>query len=396
MRRSKRVARRLGQRAGLGLRPARAASRALLLGPACSASSRAFARERRLLRGLRAASGTRPRPRRAPPRRARVGSRRPPRARAGAPRAPRAPAASARRDSSAAATASFARAMVALAGRSFGRLRQQAQRQLAHARRHGAARHERRHRLVQDAIARDVRVVRRVARDQLVEQRAEGIEVVGGLRRLAAQLLRARVVGRIRRVRRCRRARSGRSRRAARGPSPSRKTLAHLRSRCTRPRACSASSAAATSSTARDQLSNERPRNCPRSPPSRYSMTRKVRPSTLLEAVDRDREPGRQRRRVRDLGFEPRAGARRRRSTDSSKNLSATSLAALAVSREPDLRAAAAADPSHQHKPGAEFEPGCQLLHVGSTRAARLRGRRLRVRGGRAGGAVGTSPVSSL
>ena len=76
-----------------------------------------------------------------------------------------------------------------------------------------------------------------------------------------------------------------------------------------------------------------------------------------LQAVDRDGQPGRQRRRSATSDS---SRARRAASpvTDSSKNLSATSLAALAISGEPDLGAAAAADPSHQHEPGAEFEPG--------------------------------------
>ena len=88
-------------------------------------------------------------------------------------------------------------------------------------------------------------------------------------------------------------------------------------------------------------------------------------------------------------------GARRRRSRASSKNLSATSLAALAVSGEPDLGAAAAADPSHQHKPGAEFEPGCQLLHGDQPAPLDCAAGVFESAAG-AGGAVGTRPVSSL
>ena len=111
-------------------------------------------------------------------------------------------------------------------------------------------------------------------------------------------------------------------------------------------------------------------------------MTRKVRPSTRSRPWTATVHAGGNVPRQRDLGFEPREArgvAGHRLIEELERDLAA----ALAVIGEPDLGAAAAADPSYQHEPGAEFEPGCQLLHRGSTRAARLPGRRLRVRGGR-------------
>ena len=77
------------------------------------------------------------------------------------------------------------------------------------------------------------------------------------------------------------------------------------------------------------------------------------------------------------------------------EELERDAFAALAVIREPDLGAAAAAEPAHQYKPGAEFEPGSQFHHRGSTRAARLRRPASFASAAGATGAVGTSPVSS-
>ena len=77
-----------------------------------------------------------------------------------------------------------------------GPLGEQPQRQLTHADRNTAARNEGRDRILQDAIARDLGIERRVSRNQLIEERAVGIEVIEGLRGFAAQLLGTRVVRR--------------------------------------------------------------------------------------------------------------------------------------------------------------------------------------------------------
>jgi hypothetical protein len=114
-----------------------------------------------------------------------------------------------------------------------------------------------------------------------------------------------------------------------------------------------------------------------------------------LEPVDRDGVFGGEAARANDLALElSEAGGVADQGF--TQELERDALGALAVDREPDFRAAAAADPSHQHKPGTEFEPGSQLLHGGSAGAAVGRGGRLRVRGGSRRRRRRHQPVSSL
>ena len=98
-------------------------------------------------------------------------------------------------------------------------LGQQPRNQQLEARRNRLDRLESRHRLGGDLLRVEGRIERRITRQQLVRQRAEAVDVIGGPRRLARELLRARRKWRTRRALRCCRLRRRRRRnpRAAAG-----------------------------------------------------------------------------------------------------------------------------------------------------------------------------------
>ena len=75
-------------------------------------------------------------------------------------------------------------------------LRQHGAHEVRQLRRNLLHRHERRYRFFLHPLCIEVRVVRRVARQQFVGERAQAVDVIGGSRRLPAQLLGARGKGR--------------------------------------------------------------------------------------------------------------------------------------------------------------------------------------------------------
>ena len=213
-----------------------------------------------------------------------------------------------------------------------------------------------------------VRIERRIAREQLVGQRAERIHVVGDRGRRPVELLRAHVNGEPPRGRSSP-TRAARPKSASIGaPSSPSSTLAGLRSRCTSPRACRAGEAVGDACQRAEQL---RPRT-PRSARQVAAIAALANTANGGLAVVTHRSArcrfGCASPLLQARPEEPRPLSDAQRSVH--QHLEHAVHAGLAIARLPDLRRATLAELAQQRVPRSENLPAFESLQHGATQGS--------------------------